>query len=143
MGAWMAAPAHAAEPYPSREELRALAAAGGITPRQAGFWFGNARKRFWKVRAVLSRLNSALRTWHSYFELMYTGRVPGNPMTCARTCLRSHTSWLLAAPLLLRVAERRWHRRAPPWSLHIGTLSSYLIRLKLMTCTRLTCDNIF
>ena len=47
---WMASPAHVKEPYPTPEERRALAAAGGITERQVSFWLGNARKRVWKVR---------------------------------------------------------------------------------------------
>lgn len=49
MASWMSLPAHAADPYPTREERRALAGAGGITERQVDYWLGNARKRVWKV----------------------------------------------------------------------------------------------
>jgi hypothetical protein len=52
MQAWMSAPAHCKEPFPTPAERRALAAAGGITERQVETWFGNARKRVWKVRSA-------------------------------------------------------------------------------------------
>lgn len=52
MTTWMAMPAHVAWPYPTPEERRALAAAGGITERQVNCWFGNARKRTWLVRGI-------------------------------------------------------------------------------------------
>ena len=50
----MALPEHFAAPYPTCEERRALAAEGGISEAQVGYWFSNARKRSWKVRASMS-----------------------------------------------------------------------------------------
>jgi hypothetical protein len=62
LASWMAAPAHVKEPYPTPEERRALAAAGGITERQVDYWLGNARKRVWKVCACVGPLREALLT---------------------------------------------------------------------------------
>jgi hypothetical protein len=50
MAAWLAAPENFESPYPTEEERRAFAAAGGITERQVMYWFSNARRRVWKVR---------------------------------------------------------------------------------------------
>lgn len=48
MTSWMAE--NFAAPYPSLEQRRELAEAGGITEKQVVYWFSNARKRTWKVR---------------------------------------------------------------------------------------------
>ena len=49
MTSWMKA--HFDSPYPTSEQRRELAETGGISEQQVTTWFGNVRKRFWKVRS--------------------------------------------------------------------------------------------
>ena len=84
MRAWLAA--HFAAPYPTAEDRRGLAEAGGITEKQVVYWFSNARKRTWKVRrrrccgqryAVVKCL--CLSAQRSFVAAGFPAPTPGRP----------------------------------------------------------------
>jgi hypothetical protein len=48
--AWMMAPEHIENPYPTEEEKAEIIASTGVDRKQLSCWFSNNRKRFWKPK---------------------------------------------------------------------------------------------